>query len=145
MESKGRRRRGVSKSNSDCRRGGSVQVHDGREAVAKLLGHSGNHHPAIRMTNQHDAVEILPLDFADHIVNLRREVDRAGRQMRTLTNAESVGARRSGPWLSGDRGRAARPSPSRPVNQHKGAGMRGRVGQRNRGNFGAGKETQAHG
>ena len=64
-----------------------VEVHDGRDAVAKLLGHSGNYHAAIRMTDQHDPVEVLPLDFTDHIVNLRRQIDGARRQMRTLANA----------------------------------------------------------
>jgi hypothetical protein len=39
------------------------------------------------MTNQHNPVEILPFDFTGHVVNLRRKVDRARRQMRTLTNA----------------------------------------------------------
>ena len=47
-----------------------------RDAGARAIGDAGRDHTAIGMAEQHDVAQILEFEHAQHILDMRIEVDR---------------------------------------------------------------------
>lgn len=68
-----------------------IEVHHRGDALSQLFRHARDHHAAVGVADQHDAIEILPFDLARDIVDLGAEVDGIARQVRALADSGKRG------------------------------------------------------
>src|SRR6185312_17487926 len=99
-----------------------VEIDQRRDLVGNLVGHAAHDHAAIGMADQNDLAEILIVDNAEHVLDMRVEVDAAIDQMLALADAgqgraQHIVPRLAQPLLDRFPDNASRP---RAMNQYEG-------------------------